>query len=266
MYKLLLVSDREDVLNAFESVGNWEWLGFRKPHIRHDFEGAKDSLAKHHADGIAIALDTDEREKLIVYLRSAFPYLPIFHAGTTRDEVIFYLQELKTVLNRLRADFSSDSFSEGEVMLECRHDLLRHLVSGELTDEDRMFRHMLLLRSRMSPNRPCILMELKQKNNGQERLEDRWHDSYPLLERTLYKSFARDVNGYHILPLVTERGQVFVLAGPLHGEEKAAEMESITPVIQDCTRDGIEHVKKYEGLDLTVDSCEVLPSLRSLCK
>ena len=48
MYKLLLVSDRDDVLKAFEEVQNWERLGFKPPHIRHDFEGTKDSLAKHH--------------------------------------------------------------------------------------------------------------------------------------------------------------------------------------------------------------------------
>ncbi len=264
MYKLLLVSDREDVLNAFDEVGNWERLGFRAPHIRHDFEGAKESLAKHHADGIAIAIGDAEKEMLVDYLRKQFPYLPVFQAGATREEVIFYLQELKTVLNRLRADFSSDSFSEKDVMLECRHDLLRHLVSGELKDENKMYRHMRLLRSRMDVNRPCILIEMKQPEGAPDLLEGRWHDSYQLLERTLYKSFARDINGYHILPLVTEKGRIFVLAGPLHGQEGSS-MDSVTPVIKSCTEDGIEHVKHFEGLSLKVNSLQVLPSLSSLC-
>ena len=48
MYKLLLVSDQEDVLNAFSQISNWELHGFKPPHIRHDFEGAVDSLGKHH--------------------------------------------------------------------------------------------------------------------------------------------------------------------------------------------------------------------------
>ncbi len=264
MYKLLLVSDREDVLNAFGEVGNWERLGFKAPHIRHDFEGAKDSLAKHHADGISIALDQEEKEKLITYLREEFPYLPVFKAGTTREEVVRYLHELKTVLNRLRADFSSDEFSEKEVMLECRHDMLRHLVSGEMKDEKKMCRMMRLLRSRMDGDRPCILIELKQ-DGGRDTLDGRWHDSYQLLERTLYKSFARDINGYHILPLVTEKGKIFVLAGPLHGQESNGDVNSITPVIKTCTEDGIEHVRHYQGLNLRVDSLEVFPSLKSLC-
>ncbi len=264
MYKLLLVSDREDVLNAFGEVGNWERLGFKAPHIRHDFEGAKESLGKHHADGISIAIEQEEEDKLILYLREKFPYLPVFKAGITREEVVRYLHELKTVLNRLRADFSSDNFSEKEVMLECRHDMLRHLVSGEMKDEEKMCRLMLLLRSRMDGDRPCILIEMKEVG-GRDMLEGRWHDSYQLLERTLYKSFARDINGYHILPLVTEKGRIFVLAGPLHGQESSGDMSSITPIIKTCTEDGIQHVKRYEGLSLQVDSLQVFSSLMALC-
>ena len=74
MYKLLLVSDQEDVLNAFAGISNWEIHGFKAPHIRHDFEGTVDSLAKHHADGICIALsDPDEEEKILAYLQEYFP-------------------------------------------------------------------------------------------------------------------------------------------------------------------------------------------------
>ena len=64
MYKLLLVSDQEEVLDAFAQIKNWELLGFKQPHIRHDFEGAKDSLAKHHADGICIAVKPEETDAI----------------------------------------------------------------------------------------------------------------------------------------------------------------------------------------------------------
>ena len=73
MYKLLLVSDQEDVLNAFGQISNWELHGFKPPHIRHDYDGAVDSLAKHHADGICIAVDHDEEEKRKITLM--FPSL-----------------------------------------------------------------------------------------------------------------------------------------------------------------------------------------------
>ena len=63
MYKLLLVSDRDDVLEAFEQVESWERQGFKQPHIRHDYEGTLDSLSKHHADGIAVAVNPEEEKR-----------------------------------------------------------------------------------------------------------------------------------------------------------------------------------------------------------
>ena len=72
MYKLLLVSDRDDVLKAFEEVQNWERQGFKPPHIRHDFEGTKDSLAKHHADGIAVSVNPEEEKRSLPIFRSFF--------------------------------------------------------------------------------------------------------------------------------------------------------------------------------------------------
>ena len=265
MYKLLLVSDREDVLNAFEQIENWERLGFKPPHIRHDFEGMKDSLAKHHADGIAIAVSTEEKEKIIAYLRKEMPFLPVFQAGANREEAVRYLNELKTVLNRPHADFSSDEFDEGEVMVECRHDLLRKLVSGKVMDSSWFYRQMRLLRSRMDTDRAAVLITMEQPDGKEDLLEGRWHDSNQLLERALYKSFARDIDGYHILPLVTEEGQIFVLAGPLHGQKTTGDGESVTQLIQHCTEEGIRHVKEYQGLALQISKISVLPSLNSLC-
>ena len=99
MYKLLLISDQEEVLRAFVEVGNWERTGFKQLHIRHDFEGAKDSLAKHHADGIAIAVEPEEEERILAYLQEYFPNVSIFEAGRTEQEILRYLSELKILLS-----------------------------------------------------------------------------------------------------------------------------------------------------------------------
>ena len=135
MYKLLLVSDQEDVLNAFAQVSNWEMNGFKAPHIRHDFEGAVDSLAKHHADGICIALsDPEEEEKLLAYLQEYFPDVSIFEGGRTEEEVLRYLSELKILLNRLHADFYNERFNTRDVLQICRHEFFRKLLNGIIPD------------------------------------------------------------------------------------------------------------------------------------
>ena len=63
MYKLLLVSDQKDVLEAYDQIHNWEYNGFRRPSVRNDLEGAKEGLQKHHADGIILALSRRKKRK-----------------------------------------------------------------------------------------------------------------------------------------------------------------------------------------------------------
>ena len=200
MYKLLLVSDQEDVLNAFAQVSNWEMHGFKAPHIRHDFEGAVDSLGKHHADGICIALsDPAEEEKVLAYLQEHFPDVSIFEAGRTEEEVLRYLSELKILLNRLHADFYNERFNTTDVLQICRHEFFRKLMNGKVRNSDDLHRNMRLLRSRMDADRPCLLIEIEQ-TAPYDQLEGRWHYGTDRLEMALRNSFAGDKNGIHILP------------------------------------------------------------------
>ena len=265
MYKLLLVSDREDVLNAFEQVDNWERIGFKKPHIRNSFEGAKDSLAKHHADGIAIALNPEEKEKLILYLWEFFPYVPVFQAGTTKEEVVRYLKELKKVLNCLRADYSNEKFNEGEAIIKYRHDLFRRLLNGEVKDVEWFNRHMRLLRSRMDSDRPFIVMELSEKDEGRDLLGNRFQDDYQFLERVLAVSFSQDINGLHVFPLVTDKRKIFLVAGPLHGQTNSEGEESMSSIVMQSAEDGIAHVNRYQGIELQIVRTQVFPSFNALC-
>ena len=262
MYRLLLVSDQEDVLEAFAQVNNWDYNGFAKPHIRHDPEGAKECLHKHHIDGIAMALDPAREEELIAYLWQEYPLLPIFEAGKSPEEVLEYLGELKKVLNRVHADFSSDSFDEHQMMVRARRHFFRGLLSGKQVTRKQMYRQMRLLRSRMDPDLPCIEMDLIQSALEEDRLVGRWQDSDHLLERELYQSFGGDVKGFHVLPLVTADGKVFILAGALRGQEQE---EDVTAVLDQRVRDGIQHAEEYQGLHLRVQGIQVLPSLYAFC-
>ena len=266
MYKLLLVSDREDVLNAFEQIGDWERQGFKPPHIRHDFEGTKDSLAKHHADGIAVAVVPEEAKKIYPYLQEFFPNVPIFEAGTTRDEVLRYLNELNILLNRIHADYSNDRFREIDMLQECRHDFFRKLMTGRISQKDDLVRNMHLLRSRMDPERPCMLVELQQPGDSEhDKLEGRWHYGADRLELALRNSFGGDVEGIHILPTVHTDGRILVLCCALYGVEDAVTGDRMTAMLTAHIADGIAHLKEFFSLDLHISGIRVLPSLYALC-
>ena len=266
MYKLLLVSDRDEVLNAFQQVQNWERQGFKPPHIRHDFEGTLDSLSKHHADGIAVAVVPEEEKKILAYLQENYPNVPIFQAGTTTEEVLRYLNELNILLNRIHADFSNDRFREIDMLQECRHDFFRKLMTGRVDRKDDLVRNMRLLRSRMDPDRPCLLVELEQPEDvGSDRLEGRWHYGPDRLELALRNSFGGDVEGIHILPTVHTDGRILVLCCALYGVESAVTGDRMTAMLTSHIADGIAHLKEFFGLDLHIAGIRVLPSLYVLC-
>ena len=264
MYKLLLVSDQEEVLNAFARIQNWELLGFKPPHIRHDFEGTKDSLAKHHADGICIAVDADEEEKILAYLQQYFPNVSIFEAGRTEEEVLRYLSELKILLNRINADFHDERANTRDVLQMCRHDFFRKVINGRIRSSEDLHRNMRLLRSRMDADRPCLLIELDQ-SAPTDRLEGRWHDGKDRLEVALRTSFAGDLNGFHILPTIHSDGRILVLACPLHGVDTDMTTDAMTAMLTSYAADSIEHMKSYFGLELHITGIRVYPALTALC-
>ena len=267
MYKLLLVSDREDVLNAFAQIENWERHGFKPPHIRHDYEGMLDSLAKHHADGIAIDVIPEEAKTIYPYLQDNYPNVPIFTAGATPEEVLRYLNELNILLNRIHADFSNDGFREIDMLMECRHEFFRKLLTGRVNRKDDLDRNMHLLRSRMDPESTCMIMELEQPaETEQDKLEGRWQFGNDRLEYTLRKSFGGDVEGVHILPTVHTDGRILVLCCSLYGVECSAKtQDQMTALLTTRIADGIAHLKEYFGLELHITGIRVLPSLYSLC-
>lgn len=265
MYKLLLVSDQEDVLDAFARISNWEMHGFKPPHIRHDFKGTVDSLAKHHADGICIAVsDPDEEEKILAYLQENFPDVSIFEAGKTENEVLRYLSELKILLNRLHADFYNERFNTRDVLQICRHEFFRKLLNGKVRNSEDLHRNMRLLRSRMDADRPCLLIEIEQSAPF-DKLEGRWHYGKDRLEVALRNSFAGDKNGIHILPTVHPDGRILVLACPLHGVETELTLDAMTAMLTSYTAESIEHMKEYSGVEMHIVEIRVLPALNSLC-
>ena len=262
MYKLLLVSDQAEVLEAYDQIHNWEYNGFKRPHVRPDLTGARESLQKHHADAVILAVSPEEEKEIIDFLQQEYPLLPITEAGKTPSEALEYLNELKQLLNRIRADFSSDVYDERKMMLRARRNFFRTLVVRRDMTRQEVYRRMRMLRSRMDPDRPCILMELEQFSADEDRLVGKLQDTEHLLERELYQSFGGDVNGFHVLPLVSADGKVYVLAGALKDQEQSDDMIA---VLNECIKDGISHAEEYRGLHLRVTGIQVLPSLYAFC-
>ena len=119
----------------------------------------------------------------------------------------------------------------------------------------------MMLRSRMDPEKPCILLDLEQERREGDMTEC-LPDTDHLLERELFQSIGGDYQGFHVLPLVTREGEVFILAGSLRGLEQTEELQSM---LERCLREGMQHAEEYRGLHLRMKSQRTLPSIYALC-
>lgn len=260
MYKLLLATDKPEIMDAFQAVSSWEGLGFRTPRMVSTVQGAIDSLKKHHADGIAFAFDENDDEALMNHLSQEYPILPIITAGKNPGQVTDAVCELRSLLNRTHADFSNDSFGEADMLQLVRHEFFRELIGGKIANKADVIRRLKLLRSRMSPDKPCVLLELSMPE-GDSFLSGRWHYGSERLEVALRNFFGVELNGMRILVSVLPDERIFLLACPMLGQE---EVDSISGVVHHHAEDSIAHVREYLDLHLTVSGVRVLPNLMAL--
>ena len=192
MYKILLVTDRPEILDAFQAVSSWESLGFRVPRICNSAEGAIACLKAHHVDGIGIRLDMEQEALLMGHLTAFYPILPIFAVSENAGELVESITELRSLLNRTHADFSNDNFGEADMLQVCRHEFFRDLLSERITGKKYVLNHMRLLRSRMDPQAACVMVDLSLPT-GEEYLAGRWHYGPESLEVALRNFFGAEL-------------------------------------------------------------------------
>lgn len=265
MYKFLLVTDQANILETCEQIGNWSSMGFKAPHIRQTADEAIECLENHHADGIALAVDDAEDEKICHFLREKYPLLPIIPASANVAEMRKYLGELESLLNRIHADHTNGDFTEKDMMMICRHDFFRRVMNGKMENPKDILRHLRMVRSRMDPESPCVVVEMAQPaEDGSWR--GHWHYSTDVLEARLRNCFGAELDGMRILPTILADDRIVMLCCPMLDCAAPASGESITSLMARHTEECMAHTREYLDLDLHVTGIRVLPSLTALCK
>ena len=264
MYKLLLATNDQAVRDAFAAVA-WENLGFKQPRLAASVEDVLISLKAFHADAIAIALPAGEDAALIEKLLAAYPDLPVMAASARSGEVEKHVLELRKLLVRMNADISNDSFTPADQLMVCRHEFFRALMDRRIPSGADVERLLRLVRSKMNPNRPCVVAELKMPANS-DFLKGRWQYGPERLELALRNIFGVEVAGLRILSCVLPGERILLLGCPMLCHEVEAEGSSITGIVSHHVQDCIDHVDEFLGIDLTIAAMHVLPALTAMAR
>ncbi len=259
MYKLLLVTKDQSVRNAFAAVA-WDDLGFKQPRVAESVEEALASLKAFHADAVAVAL---EDEALFAHLLRCYPDLPVMAAPARRGDAEMYAQQLGTLLLRMNADISDDSFTVSDQLMVCRHEFFRALMDKRIATKEDVERLLRLVRSKMDPHKPCVVAELAQAR-GTDFLKGRWQYGPERLELALRNIFGVEVKGLRILSCVLPGERIVLLGCPMLLREVEVDGESITGIVTDHVQDCISHVDEFLGIDLRIASINVLPALTAM--
>lgn len=265
MYKLLLVTDQQSVLEAFGAVTNWELQGFRTPRTADTAAGAVASLQKHHADGIAISLPDQETSELLTYLTEHAPMLPIMHAGHSQAEVLNDVRELRHLLGRVNADNSNDRYDQAEAMQRVRHAFFRELINGRIKGREAVLRQLQLLRSRMDPTQHCVMISF-QLPEDDGYLAGRWHYGPDRLEIAMRNLFGAELAGLRLLVSVLDEERIYLLACPMIGCQAPSDEDAMTAIVTEHAQDAIVHVHNYLGIEMRISSVSVLPSVTVLAE
>lgn len=104
----------------------------------------------------------------------------------------------------------TNNFGEADMLQVCRHDFFRALLFRQIGTKEEVVQHMRLLRSRMDPNAPCVLVDLNLPD-GTEYLSGRWHYGTDRLEVALRNFFGAEFHGMRMVAAVVAPDHVRLL-------------------------------------------------------
>lgn len=264
MYKILLATNQQVYVDVFSQAETFENLGFRAPRIADSVEAAIACLKKHHIDAIAYHFSKEDDALMFEHLQQFYPNLPIVKAEKTVKKQVEALLQLRTLLNCIYADFSDDNYNEADMLALSRHAFFRDLLSEHITTQQEVSASLLLLRSAMDPEKPCVVIDMSVPD-GEDYFAGKWHYGADRLEVALRNFFCHEMLGLRVLPAVVAPDTIRLLACPVLGShDNDLSDQSITGAVYEHAQSAISEAQTYLALDIQIANVHVLPNLMAL--
>ncbi len=262
MYKLLLVTDREDVREAFTGIQDMNRLMFDPVALAGSVQEAKAYLKRPGADAIAIDLEHEDESPLHTLMAEEYPYMPIMRTHRRGDGLRNELGMLREVLDQLLGDFSDYESTPPMTLARLQSEALHKLLEERIASRNELQSRLLLARSTINTKRPSLLFEFELPD-GLNFLENRWSHGFERLDLALKTNFFGQIPG----PLQ----YTSALLSPMRLRVLACTAEDVTDKqldvlsahAQQLVLGTAAQVKIYMDLDLVCTQFRVLPKLEA---
>ena len=264
MYKLLLVTDREEVIDTFAKVQNLADMMMDPVTVIRDIPEAIAYLERNAVDAVGYSFRLTDPTPLHTYLMDVRPSMPIFqthhHDNTLRDELV----RVRAFLDRMRMDDSQEGMDEAQALQYLRDELMHQLLAREIPSPAELKSRLKLVRAQnISTDKPAFLFDFDMPQ-GELYLDGRWRYGRQRLESALRNNFiGRYADGIHYGVAMLSPRHIRLIAC----QEKGGSDENP----QDCERrvranvdDKVSRVKQYLDLELELEQFTVLSSINEI--
>ena len=265
MYKLLLVTDRKDLLSQFRDQIQWPKLNCRTLYTASSPQEAIDLLNSKAIDAVGYRFFNTDGMALTKFLRYGRPSLPIFQVCTDVESQQAMIRQTVSVLDRLHGDYADEYYDEEAMLTLQRDEVVHSLLAGEIQDWESLNREMKLIRAHVSLDEPCVLYEIdmpqgdvylsEHRGRAQQRLESALRNNF----------FGRYVEGvYYAVAVLTPR-HIRIVCMPMHGKEMGTP-EEFGRRTDAHIQESIQKIKEDLDLDMTVVESAWLDSVKDLLR
>ncbi|MBP3655240.1 MAG: hypothetical protein J6K32_00925 [Clostridia bacterium] len=211
MYRLLLVSDREEIRELYEQFPEWETLGFEQPVVAADANEGIAHLDNSRFDAVSSLLSLSEGKRFFAYL-SRRPEM--FGMETARDEA-----RLRREISSARRALSSRDAARSTKQVDdyvrvMQKEFICELLRGAAYDEERIDERLCSLKLRqLDASRPVCMSSFRLPQ-GDYFLAEVWRYGRERLENALRNIFESSDGGVSYVLLIINPHHMRLMAIP----------------------------------------------------
>lgn len=259
MYKLLLVSDKEEIRTLYQGYSEWENLGFEQPTIAENAQKGIELLSRNRFDAISCLLSVNEGKKFFAYLSRRPEMLGM---ETARDEERLR-REISAARRTLSArDASRQSKLADDYTRALQGELLCDLLRGAAYDRAKIDERMQSLKAtQLDAHRPVATSSFRLPQ-GDYFLSEVWRYGRDRLENALKNIFENGNENMTFVLLIINPHHMRLIAMPREEMTKDEVYEQMVAHMARCQAS----LEQYFELTLTIKRIVLYDDLYALSR
>ena len=245
MYKLLLVSDKEEIRTLYRRYAEWETLGFEQPTIAENAQKGIDLLSRNRFDAISCLLSVSEGKKFFAYLSRRPEMLGM---ETARNE-----ERLRREISAARRTLSARDASRQNKQVDdytraLQGEFLCDLLRGAAYDRAKIDERMQSLKMTTLDARRPVATSSFRLPQGDYFLSEVWRYGRERLENALKNIFENGDERMAFVLLIINPHHMRLIAMPREEMTKEDVYEQMVAHLVRCQAS----LEQYFELTLTI--------------